>query len=676
MPSPLCKAFRQIPGKFFSAKYDNNQEEPGRLLPLTTIAQARYCASSGCTFCTILMANADTSFLPEEVFYTDAMILKRAMIDPEQSFQLFIGKDDFSRTFFYRVPPEWRLSSLVELDKPLDELVLMRTWLSNCLTKHSKCTRAASPGFPKRLLDIRAFASSDDIKLVEWQSAPDTTQYVTLSHCWGPTAKRPICTTKATLSYRMQRIRFEDLSVTFKDAIKICRDLDQKYLWIDSLCIIQDDEEDWSKQAASMASIYGGSYVTLAALSSADSTQGCRIRPRDAAKPKPSRYQDFNFGSRRVRLFEHSPAYWHSEYGDDPYRREGYGSNPLRTRAWTLQERELSLRCINFAQGQLLWQCRTMKGSSEIPWLELIRKHDDSYPLPLKLNQGEDFSSSGPAFQRDHWNGLVEDYSSRHLTNETDKLPALAGLASKFSEEQKLGNYLAGIWSNHLPSALLWKTVPLYSRYRDQPTNPLDAFLPRRPQVYRAPSWSWASIDGEISYESQRISDGDDPSGIFDSGYGNFEITGSYYQLAAKFDPLDTPSDAALQMRGNITELEINMQLIKDDFTESFRRLIGADGTTVGALYPDIIDDIRFVRSVFVLSIRSEPFCSFVEIPYSLYGGRVSLSEAADWNDHDMRMGLALLQERPGNVYRRIGLVRWVVKEVFGGTQPVELRLV
>ncbi|KAF2844606.1 HET-domain-containing protein [Plenodomus tracheiphilus IPT5] len=582
--------------------------------------------------------------------------------------------DDFSRTFIYRVPPEWRLP-LAELDRPWDELTLMRTWLSNCVTKHSKCKQIASRGSPKRLLDVRAFASSDDIRLVDWQSVPTTAKYATLSHCWGPANHHPICTSKATLSDRMLRIQFEDLSMTFKDAVKICRDLDQKYLWIDSLCIIQDDGEDWAQQAAAMASIYGGSHVTLAAASSADSTQGCRTRPREAGMPKLSRYQDFNFGSRRVRILEHSPASWHSEFGDNPHKHEGYGSNPLRTRAWTLQERELSLRCINFAQGQLLWQCRTMKGSSELPWQE-IRKHDDFYPLPLNLNQGEDFTSDGPAFQRDYWYGLVEDYSSRNLTEEPDKLPALAGLASKFSEEQNPGSYLAGIWSDHLPSALLWRTIPLYSRNRDQPISPLTAFSPRRPQVYRAPSWSWASIDGEISYESQRIDYCDDTRRVFDSSYGNFEITGSYDQLVAAFDTLGTPSDAVLRMQGNITELQISMQQIEGDSSESIRHLVSADGTTVGAFYPDIVDDFRFVRSVYVLSIRSEPFYSSVQMPSSLYGKDVYSSELASWNDHNLRMGLALLQARSGDVYRRVGLVRWLSKEVFDGTLAVQLRIV
>ncbi|USP74157.1 hypothetical protein yc1106_01431 [Curvularia clavata] len=607
------------------------------------------------------------------------------MIDPEQAFQLFMGLDDISHTFFYRVPPEWSMSyiykstnsqdplteiglPLAELDQPWDELTLMRTWLSICETKHSNCKQIAIQGSPKRLLDVRAFTSSNDIRLVNSQSVPTTAKYITLSHCWGPPNLRPICTSKATLSDRMLRIRFEDLSMTFKDAVKICRDLGQKYLWIDSLCIIQDDSEDWLQQAAAMASIYGGSYVTLAALSSADSTQGCRTRPRGAEMPKLSRYQDFDFSSQRVRILEHKPVDWRSEH-------EGCGSNPLRTRAWTLQERDLSLRCINFAQGQLLWQCRTMKGSSELPWHEMIRKHGEVYLLLLKLNQGEDFTSDGPAFQRNHWFGLVEEYSSRNLTNETDKLPALAGLASKFSEQDP-GNYLAGIWSDHLPSALLWRTVPPYSHDRYQPVSQFTAFLPRRPQKYRAPSWSWASIDGEISYDCQRIYDCDDSRRVFDSDYDNFKVTGSYYQLEEAFDTSGTPSDAVLRMRGNIAELQISTPLIEGDFFESIRRLVLADGTTMGAIYPDIVDDFRFVRSVYVLSIRSEPFHSSVPMPFSLYGKNDYSDKPESWNDLNLVMGLALLRASSGEIYRRVGLVRWLKKEVFDGTLPVQLSVI
>jgi hypothetical protein len=114
-----CKAFRQIPESFFSPKYDKHAMVPESFPFQTTIAQSRSCASSGCSFCIILMASADPSFLPEHAMYRDAIILKRAMIDPEQSFQLYIGVYDFSRTFFFRVPPEWSTFTLLNADLTL-----------------------------------------------------------------------------------------------------------------------------------------------------------------------------------------------------------------------------------------------------------------------------------------------------------------------------------------------------------------------------------------------------------------------------------------------------------------------------------------------------------------------------------------------------------------------------
>jgi hypothetical protein len=276
------------------------------------------------------------------------------------------------------------LLSIATLDAPWSETELIRNWLLSCVSQHSKCKPTiAGQRLPKRLLHVNPFLDSDDIQLVETESISDRPEYVTLSHCWGLPEKRPLLTTLATLMDRKKRIKFADLPLTFKDAVNICRDIDHEFLWIDSLCIVQDDSDDWAEQADKMAFIYGGSYVTLAALSSADGTQGCRVSPRAAYKGKLSRYQDFDIGTHRVRLFESGPAFWHYEYGDNVYRNEDYGTNPLRTRAWTLQERELTVRSVHFSQGQLLWQCKTMKGSSELSWTAIKLDYDNIQPLSL-----------------------------------------------------------------------------------------------------------------------------------------------------------------------------------------------------------------------------------------------------------------------------------------------------
>lgn len=151
----------------------------------------------------------------------------------------------------------------------------MRTWIFNCLSHHPKCKLESNQRLPRRLLDLRAFSDSEDIRLVVSECITKPADYVALSHCWGPAAKHPICTNTSTLDDRQRRIRFEALSLTFKDAVTVCRQLCYRQLWIDSLCIFQDDTHDWAGQAVDMASIYGNSCVTLAALSTADSTQGC-----------------------------------------------------------------------------------------------------------------------------------------------------------------------------------------------------------------------------------------------------------------------------------------------------------------------------------------------------------------------------------------------------------------
>ena len=109
------------------------------------------------------------------------------------------------------------------------------------------------------------------VRLYETQR--ELAHYTTLSHCWGK--KRIVTTTKATLGQRKLEVQWPRLSRTFQDAINITRALGIRYIWIDSLCIIQDDKEDWERESAKMAEIYSCSYLNLAATGSADGDGGC-----------------------------------------------------------------------------------------------------------------------------------------------------------------------------------------------------------------------------------------------------------------------------------------------------------------------------------------------------------------------------------------------------------------
>lgn len=201
----------------------------------------------------------------------------------------------------------------------------MRTWLTACQNDHPKC-RIPNPSVgPSRLLDVDADFSRSNIRLVEIKEGSVPFPFVCLSHCWGPAHALVMRTTKANLDAHKKLIALDELSETFKDAIRITRDLGYRYLWIDSLCIVQDDRDDWAREAQNMPDIYGASTLTIAALSSADGFGGCRTGADDTKQRVTWRRVDVVNPEGHVRFFEQNPTYWYKEYGDNPYKRESFG---------------------------------------------------------------------------------------------------------------------------------------------------------------------------------------------------------------------------------------------------------------------------------------------------------------------------------------------------------------
>src|SRR5579871_1088250 len=150
---------------------------------------------------------------------------------------------------------------------------LASVWLHRCLTEHITCMISDEPfpTLPSRVLDVDAPHSPSKLSLVESNGRHGF--YVTLSHVWGQ--QNITRTTTAKLSERKQSILLDSLSQTFQNAITIIRKLDIRYIWIDSLCIVQDDPEDWSIEASKMGSYYSNSLFNIAAVSSHDSKVGC-----------------------------------------------------------------------------------------------------------------------------------------------------------------------------------------------------------------------------------------------------------------------------------------------------------------------------------------------------------------------------------------------------------------
>ena len=233
----------------------------------------------------------------------------------------------------------------------------MRHWINDCVENHGRCHENYPSLCPTRLLDLVRFWSSGDIVLVEREDDPDEhIPYTTLSHCWGASTSGPLTTTRANLASRKERIRFDELPLTFQDAVTTTRKLKIPYLWIDSLCIIQDSPSDWKKEAARMAIVYAGSVFTLSALGSEDSNGGF-FRVAEKETDCVFRY-DLSLGSQRIRVFPSEPNAWGLV-------------GPLMDRAWTLQERALSNRILHFSRRELLWECKTSRASTDLPWLQV-----------------------------------------------------------------------------------------------------------------------------------------------------------------------------------------------------------------------------------------------------------------------------------------------------------------
>ena len=361
----------------------------------------------------------------------------------------------------------------------VEDVKVARSWIQNCLENHEKCgaSNADRPEralkdnnhLPARVIDVGPSDGSEAPYL--YINHGNLGQFVTLSHCWGNAVT--VQTTKATLAIHMKQISMLELTKTFQDAIIITRNLGFRYLWIDSLCIIQDDSKDWEVQSALMASIYGSSIVTISAASSPNSKVGF-IHPRPSYPSVSLTYTLCDGSVATVQLRRRLKAF-----------KETVTSGPLYQRAWTFQERLLSRRILHYAEGQLHWECQ------ETCLSEDGRSVPGDYKL--KSNSRLSYIAASPLNNLESrslyldWYRTVEAYTKGDLTRASDKLPALSGLANVFSGRTG-DRYLAGLWESDLKVGLLWCAARS------------DAPRLRRPLNYRAPSWSWAALDGHINF--------------------------------------------------------------------------------------------------------------------------------------------------------------------------------
>lgn len=410
-------------------------------------------------------------------------VTQKIVYRTRHGFQVFSQPDDPSSSTVSNRP-------IARYPGSSNNLVKIRSWLNDC-QEHQNCKTMLGV-MPTRLIEITGTSENIGLRLCQTEEV-GRIPFAALSYCWG--GEQPMkCLSSNIVSYGTA-IPFEEQLPTVKDAAKVCQGIGLQYLWIDALCIIQDDSNDKSVEIAKMTSIYGSATVTIAAARSSSATEGFLGErfpgPREGATVS-YRCIDGELGSiTLVKLDDH---------GFEPVE-------PIDERGWTLQERLMSSRIIEFGSRQTRWICPET-GSSGGFSLEGFTdgwKRDVNYSSKRRTEALENiritsstidfygrprnsqFKEYSKAMQ--HWEKICETFTERALTISSDRALAISGIAQIFAESSG-DQYIAGLWKSCFHSGLLWKIGHSTLSPKNIP----------QPTTYQGPSWSWLSVNGPVNF--------------------------------------------------------------------------------------------------------------------------------------------------------------------------------
>jgi hypothetical protein len=422
-------------------------------------------------------------------------------------------------------------------DNPLQNtgLSTARDLIKNCLETHATCSRRGKPTtLPKRVLDLLTGDDSKSMRLHESEYIQEERrfehgEYVALSHVWG-LAKGIPKTTLATLQSHKKNIPWSALPRAYQEAVVLTRALGFRWLWIDSLCLIQDDVQEKLEDSLKMDAIFGNAFLTIAATSASDSSS----QPLFPPKTQPFKIQATdNKGSLHKINVREQPSHYsfkapfdgnaHMNEWELPFNmsEEANLHTPLLIRAWPYTERLLSPRVLHFTKSEMILECRagyqcecgriedSMYDSRPTDQI----KQEFAKVLAETANRPQQVNGNGnPGHNRmdsmtnqlastnltngahqellrkredalQLWSYIITEYTARHLTYDSDRLIAIANIAKALSPTMQSG-YIAGQWT-FSAYGLLWY--------------PNDASRCRRPKLlqgHNVPSWSWASVEG------------------------------------------------------------------------------------------------------------------------------------------------------------------------------------
>lgn len=384
------------------------------------------------------------------------------------------------------------------MDKVID-------WIQICLSPHGHegCWYDGKPQLPTRVIDVGAIESTSI--MLHTTNEGECDDYVALSYCWG--GPQPLTANSNTLGQLMNGVNILTLPPTLRDAVLTTRRLGFQYLWVDALCIIQDDVDDKGREIGKMGQIYHNSTVTMVAAHSR-SAMGGFLKPELGRTQTPSLPisvsipgSDIN-GQVTLAL---------ALSGISPIQ-------PLVTRGWAFQESMLSMRLVTFSEFEVYCECNLkpatliLNDGSRCHSSMEMRHGGRLYALDGRISNQlqQAYRDHGPGwmdtdFLANSWEMIVTQFTCRSLTFPDDRLPGVQGLASELLKHLSPdigGDYVAGVFTNCLPRLLLWSrsNVPGTLDWPEGQDNAEPRPIIQTERSKRAPTWSWASVDYPVLF--------------------------------------------------------------------------------------------------------------------------------------------------------------------------------
>lgn len=407
---------------------------------------------------------------------------------------------------------------------------LFRKWLEKCEKGHPKCSQHGVHGQPSRLLQIDTSIRSDLVQLTTLSTTSIPVRYAALSHCWG-LPNSVFSTTTSNLKQLHTSIPMKQLPKNFLDAIQITKSLGLTYLWIDSLCIIQDSPTDWAIESAKMNIVYLNAVVTIAASSSSDAHGGCFLNlqhPPSLRLRLPVLNTGSNVGQHVLK------GTLRSTYAS-PFT---VGDSPINKRGWIFQEMVLSFWVLHFTEEQVYWQCREVVESED----SLLSESDTNWCLFTEIGEK---SHSHLLFTPNLipendlsrlWWSWITDYSSRTFTKPEDRLYACAGIVKFYQQIPRSSMIVLGLLRDRLLTDLHWRCGGDTSN--------------RRIRIANLPSWTWLGWEAPLLDKQNLFTNTDWP--------GPTETTIISVDVVWSGERLTTPlKKAEIRISGRVIQMRV-----------------------------------------------------------------------------------------------------------------------